>query len=178
MLGFRGAIKEELAASLAILSNVEDESTSSLLEALAGADKVFVSGAGRTGCIAKCFAMRLMQLGFSAHVVGETVTPRINKGDLLIACSMSGKTQTTCIIGASAARIGAKVVVLTSDRSSPLAEIARLMVVLPAPPSQPGGLATAAELALLIYLDGIVAAVMEERSISGEELLQRHTNLE
>ena len=37
-------------------------------------------GAGRSGLVAKAFAMRLMHLGLEAFVVGETITPALNKG--------------------------------------------------------------------------------------------------
>lgn len=37
--------------------------------------RIFVYGMGRSGLMLKAFAMRLMQLGFIAYVVGETTTP-------------------------------------------------------------------------------------------------------
>ena len=37
--------------------------------------------------------MRLMHLGFHVYVMGETITPSIGKGDLIIALSGSGTTK-------------------------------------------------------------------------------------
>ncbi|MGO1989877.1 SIS domain-containing protein, partial [Mammaliicoccus vitulinus] len=37
--------------------------------------RIFVVGAGRSGFQAKGFAMRLMHIGYTSFVVGETITP-------------------------------------------------------------------------------------------------------
>ena len=47
------------------------------------AKRVYVAGAGRSGLIARAFAMRLMHLGMEAYVVGETITPAMHTGDIL-----------------------------------------------------------------------------------------------
>ncbi len=62
---------------------------------------------GRSGLAAKAFAMRLMHLGISSYVVGETISPAIYDDDCIIAISGSGETNTIV----SAARI-AKIEVL------------------------------------------------------------------
>ena len=54
--------------------------------------RIFVHGEGRSGLMAKGFAMRLMHLGYNVYVVGETITPALNKDDLFIAVSGSGKS--------------------------------------------------------------------------------------
>ena len=55
--------------------------------------KVLVMGAGRSGLVGRAFAMRLMHLGFNVYVLGETITPSIGKGDVVVAISGSGRTQ-------------------------------------------------------------------------------------
>lgn len=55
--------------------------------------RVFVIGAGRSGFQAKGFAMRLMHIGYTDYVMGETITPSIQKGDTWIAISGSGTTK-------------------------------------------------------------------------------------
>jgi len=37
-------------------------------------------GVGRSGLIGRAFAMRLMHLGFEVYVLGETITPAVEKG--------------------------------------------------------------------------------------------------
>ncbi len=55
------------------------------------ARKIFVAGAGRSGFMIKSFAMRMMHIGLEAYAVGETIAPRLEKEDLLIMASGSGK---------------------------------------------------------------------------------------
>ncbi len=52
--------------------------------------KTLIVGAGRSGLVGKAFAMRLMHLGFDVYVLGETITPSIGEGDLVIVISGSG----------------------------------------------------------------------------------------
>jgi 6-phospho-3-hexuloisomerase len=68
--------------------------------------------------------MRLMHVGKNAHIVGETCTPRICCGHLLVAISASGRTRMILDIAAVARRQGAKVIAMTACPDSPLAESA------------------------------------------------------
>ena len=53
---------------------------------------IFISGAGRSGLVAKVFAKRLMHLGFHVFVFGESIVPPVNDGDVIIIISKSGKS--------------------------------------------------------------------------------------
>ncbi|WP_407394149.1 SIS domain-containing protein [Methanobrevibacter sp.] len=53
---------------------------------------IFLAGAGRSGFVAKAFAMRLMHLGFYVYVFGESLVPPVNDGDIIIIVSKSGKS--------------------------------------------------------------------------------------
>ena len=55
-------------------------------------NRIFITGAGRTGLIMKIFGIRLMQLGFDVFFIGDTNTPSASKHDLLIIGSASGET--------------------------------------------------------------------------------------
>ncbi|RJS82147.1 SIS domain-containing protein, partial [Candidatus Bathyarchaeota archaeon] len=37
--------------------------------------KIFIVGMGRSGFVARAFALRLMNLGFNVYFLGETITP-------------------------------------------------------------------------------------------------------
>ena len=78
---------------------------------------VFVTGAGRSGLAAKTFAMRLMHLGVSAYVVGETISPAIYEDDCIIAISGSGETNTIVSASEIAKNRGSKVFTLTCMQS-------------------------------------------------------------
>ena len=53
---------------------------------------IFLAGAGRSGFVAKSFAMRLMHLGFFVYVFNETIAPPVRDGDIIIIISKSGKS--------------------------------------------------------------------------------------
>lgn len=53
---------------------------------------IFLAGAGRSGFVAKSFAMRLMHLGFYVYVFNETIAPPVKDGDIIIIISKSGKS--------------------------------------------------------------------------------------
>ena len=64
---------EELSDSIKLISEKESES---LVNEILKAKKIFVTGAGRSGLMGKAFAMRMMHMGFDAHVIGEITTLR------------------------------------------------------------------------------------------------------
>jgi 6-phospho 3-hexuloisomerase len=68
--------------------------------------KIFTVGMGRSGFVARAFALRLMNLGFNVYFLGETITPAAEKGDLLIAISGTGSTKMVLTASAAAKEIG------------------------------------------------------------------------
>lgn len=71
----------------------------------------------------KAFAMRLMQIGLNSYVVGETTTPSVQKGDLLIVASASGETGSVCMTAESAVKQGVDLIVISSAPESTLGKI-------------------------------------------------------
>ncbi|EQD58359.1 6-phospho 3-hexuloisomerase, partial [mine drainage metagenome] len=57
---------------------------------LAAAPATFVYGAGRSGIVGRAFAMRLVQTGLTAYVIGESVTPIVKRGDAVFIVSGQG----------------------------------------------------------------------------------------
>ena len=99
---------------------------------LNAARHVVVAGEGRSGFMAKAFAMRLMHLGVPVHVVGETTTPALGSADLLVAVSGSGTTASTVRAAQQANAVGGRVIAVTTDPDSPLATAAATVVHVPA----------------------------------------------
>lgn len=87
---FLAEIVKELNSSV---NQIADEEAEALVNGILQSKKVFVAGAGRSGFMAKSFAMRMMHMGIDAYVVGETVTPNYEKEDILIIGSGSGETK-------------------------------------------------------------------------------------
>jgi 6-phospho-3-hexuloisomerase len=75
-----------------VLTRVNWPAVANLTSSISRAARIFVLGEGRSGLAVRMAAMRLMHLGLRVHVVGETTTPALNDGDVLIAASGSGDT--------------------------------------------------------------------------------------
>jgi 6-phospho-3-hexuloisomerase len=150
--------------------------------------RIFVAGAGRSGLCMKALGMRLMHLGKTVHVVGETTTPSIATDDLLILGSGSGRTASLLAMAEKAQRVGAQVLLFTTDATSPLAGLSNLRVVIPAPSLktvegisghisvQPMG--TLFEQSMLILCDSLILGLMQRTGVSAAQMFERHANLE
>lgn len=86
-------------------------------------------GAGRMGYAAQSFAMRLSHLGFRAFMIGDTTLPKINEGDLVFVNSSSGETPSIVLLAKLAADHGGRLICITSDADSTLAEMSELVLV-------------------------------------------------
>ena len=81
------AILADLSRTLGQLDATQIED---LQDAILSADRVFIAGKGRSGLQMKAFAMRLMHLRLTVHVVDDVTTPALAEGDLLLVGSSSG----------------------------------------------------------------------------------------
>ncbi|MEE0934273.1 MAG: 6-phospho-3-hexuloisomerase [Methanobrevibacter sp.] len=187
----------------AILDNIEsaesfldEKAIDEFEDVIINAKNVFVTGAGRSGLAAKAFAMRLMHLGLSAYVVGETISPAINKGDCIIAISGSGETNTIVSAANIAKNRGSKVLAVTSYPDSTLGQLADGYLFVKGRTKQEVDdenymkrqihgnytsltpLGTAFELTTLVFLDAIVSELMEKMEQTESDLKARHTVLE
>ena len=90
------ALDQIIGEVRSVLWRLDPQEAESFIRELEKANRIFCFGAGRSGFVLRTFCMRLMQLGFTVYYVGETITPRIQPGDLLIAISGSGETGHTC----------------------------------------------------------------------------------
>ena len=126
-------MKESIEAIIDNIHEAEEylvaEDIDEFLEIIVSANNVFVTGAGRSGLAAKAFAMRLMHLGLSSYVVGETISPAINEGDCILAISGSGETNTITSAAKISKNRGAKVIALTSFPESTLGKLADALII-------------------------------------------------
>ena len=85
---------QDAAADLArVLKRIKTREIKAFEKAILESNRVFVTGLGRTGLMARGFAMRLMHLDRRVFHVGDVITPAIAKGDLLIICSRTGRSR-------------------------------------------------------------------------------------
>lgn len=168
-----------------VVARIDEGQVEAVVEAILSANRVFVGGAGRSGLVMKAFAMRLMHLGLSSHVVGETITPAIEPGDLLIIGTGSGQTRTSLAIVEAATTRGARTVAFTAFAESPIARVCDLILHIPAPLTRPTAQFTSRqppgslfEQCLLVVCDAMVVRLMRRLGTTEEEMRARHTKLE
>lgn len=180
---------ELITAENAAVSRRLQEDAATHLESAAArllaARSVFVFGAGRSGLALKMTAMRLMHLGLRVHVVGETTSPAIGPGDVLLVASGSGSTGAIVRAAEAAVAAGAGIVAITTDPGSALARLAEVTVVVPAARKQDhdrrfsaqysGGLF---EQSVVVIGDAIFHSLWKSSGATAEELWPRHANLE
>ncbi len=163
-----------------ILNRVEEKKIKGIIDLFFEANSIFVYGAGRSGLVAKAFAIRLVHLGFPTFVVGETITKPVKKGDLVVLVSSSGETIPVAMTAEIARRLGAKIISITSNPDSHIARFADIPVILK-PKNKDASLAplgTLFEISAWLFLDGIVAQLMAEKKETEESMKGRHATLE
>jgi len=181
-------IEEQLRA-------IDQKSIDQFVESLMNTKRIFIVGAGRSGLVAKAFGMRLMHLGFTVYVVGEVITPAINKDDLLVIVSGSGQTLSPIVAARIAKEKGVKIVSITSNPESNIGKISEVVVQIKGrhpedakrdyearqltgnhEPLTPLG--TLFELSTMVFLDSIIDELMLRYQKSEAELKKLHADLE
>lgn len=127
---YAGIVLQELTHTLSSIDEVQAEKFVQLIDE---ADEVFCAGAGRSGFQVKGFAMRLMHMGVASYVVGETCTPNIKEGGVLVVCSGSGETKSLVNHAAKAKEMGARVALITINPNSSIANMADVVIEISAP---------------------------------------------
>ncbi len=177
-----------------VVKSIDQFEFERFIKAIISSERIFVTGAGRSGLVGKSFAMRLMHLGLDVYVVGETTTPSIKSGDLLVAITGSGKTLTIVNIIRTAKACGARACCITSYPDSPAGRISDFTVRIGGRLENGNGdydakqlkgrhapltpLGTLFELSASIFLDCSIPKLMDVLGKKEDEMKERHTNLE
>jgi 6-phospho 3-hexuloisomerase len=162
----------------AVMEKVDWKSFLDLADMLPRARRTFVTGAGRSGLVARSFGMRLMHAGLPTAIPGETITPAAGEGDLLVAISCTGQTGITDYIARRAKALGAKVVVLTAVEGSVLARDADKVVVIPADDTDIVLRAAVFEHAASLCLDAVFNVLSTRLKLDLDDYRRHHANLE
>jgi 6-phospho-3-hexuloisomerase len=194
------AAAEEIVECIKIsIEALDMKKVERLIKLMLGAKdkKIFTVGMGRSGFVARAFALRLMNLGFNVYFLGETITPAAEKGDLLIAISGTGSTKMVLTASAAAKDIGAKVIAITSFPESALGKLADLVVAVKGrtkagmpieedylarqiigerEPLTPLG--SIFENNCMVFLDSLVVEMMHRMGRTEADLKRRHATIE
>jgi 6-phospho-3-hexuloisomerase len=168
-----------------VLAAVDGKSAEALADAILESKKIFVAGGGRSGFMAKSFVMRLMHIGLDPYVVGETVTPNLEAGDIFIVGSGSGETQSLVAMAEKAKKIGATVAAVTINPESAIGRLADIIIEIPAQAKADGNsgksiqpMGSLFEQSLLLFFDAVILRLMETKNMTSQTMYGRHANLE
>lgn len=179
-----------------VIQSIEEEEIEGMIEAIIGAreHKILLLGTGRSGFVGRAFALRLMHLGFNVYVSGETITPALSPEDLVLVISGSGTTTTVVAQAEVAKKVGSRIIAVTSHPDSPLASIADDVIVVKgrskidqitdyegrqiAGVYQNAPLGTMFELSVMVFMDSVIAELMQKLGIHEIDLRRRHADAE
>jgi 6-phospho-3-hexuloisomerase len=161
------------------LESVDDSLEDELIDSILASRRTFIYGSGRSGLIGQLFAVRLVQLGFDVHFVGEMTTPIISKDDLTLLISNTGKTSSVVQTAEIAKNIvGGKVISITGVKDSNLSKTSDVTIAFDLESndetSKIAPLGTVFEDTAHLFFECVVCDIMERRGITEEEMRGRH----
>ncbi|MCD8139649.1 MAG: 6-phospho-3-hexuloisomerase [Planctomycetaceae bacterium] len=187
-MGLKAGIGTILHEVETLFDQVDDDAMARFAGRVAGvAGTVFVAGAGRSGLLLRCFAMRLMHMGRAVHMVGDVTTPAARQGDLLLIGSGSGETAGLAAMASKAKGLSLTVLLVSANRDSTIGRLADDCLVLPAPTPKSAGTTTATsaqpmgnlfEQAMFLFCEALVMQMMEDGGLTSAQMFERHANLE
>jgi len=164
-----------------VLDKVDRNELNKLTEIITNDRRIFVDGAGRSGFIGKCFAMRLMHLGYEVYVLGETTTPSFESTDVYISISGSGNTSSVLVNAKKAEKSNCVLATITNNKESSLGEMSEYVLELDA--TVRGDKEERFSIQLLgslfdqsvhLILDNICLAISKKEQISNEKASEKH----
>ncbi|WP_203641688.1 6-phospho-3-hexuloisomerase [Levilactobacillus andaensis] len=167
-----------------VMHDVKPADLDAVISRITKDKRIFIHGAGRSGLQAKGFAMRLMHIGYTVYVLGETITPSLAAGDILVSVSGSGKTSGVVSTAEKAKKLGVEVIGVTSDATSPLAKEADDVLIVPGATKTGAGvhsiqlLSTLFDQTVHVTLDLVCLLLSERDHTDNSMALKEHTNLE
>ena len=166
-----------------ILQKVSQKEIEKIKQLFFNAHHIFVYGAGRSGLVARAFAIRLVHLGYQAFVIGETITVPVQQDDLVVIVSGSGETIPAVMTAEIAHNLGAQVISVTGKKDSDIAHYADITLFISANCNEKerkryAPLGTLFEASVWILLDGLIADLLHSKKETEESMRRRHATLE
>lgn len=169
-----------------VLEKIDEREVRILIEDILKAKRIVGCGAGRVGMATRAFIMRLGHFGKNAYFIGDTTVPSIGAGDLFLAASGSGETQTIYDLAEIAKKNWARIALITGNSESRIGKLADTIVQMKAPSktksvegfSSVQPMTTLNEQCLGIFFDALVLEIMDKTSETHDTMWARHSNLE
>lgn len=166
-----------------VIAKMDEADLEAAVNVIARDCRVYAAGEGRSGFQARSFAMRLMHIGYTSYMMGETICPSMHKGDVLLAISGSGTTRRTVEDAEAAKKLGVKIIAVTSKPESPLAATADAVIVVPGRvKGEAGGsiqlLSSLFDQSVHIVLDALCLMLSRRDQVSDADAQAQHANVE
>jgi len=161
------------------IREIDENSLAPFCEAVDSASRIFIAGGGRCRPIAEYFAMRLAQLGMTVYPVSSPTTPAITKNDILVLLSPAADNKRLSAIAKKCYQTGAPIAVISSTASSPVADLAKHVVVIPKNPMpRVKGSPVLFEQCAFVLTDSVTHILSLRRGNSAQSSLNFINNLE
>jgi len=180
--------------ALMVINRIDEDQVNKMINTILESKSIFIVGSGRSKLIGEAFAMRLMHLGFTVHVVGDVTTPAVNNKDCLVAISGSGETKIVTTAAEIAHDIEASVVGITTNINSTLGKHLDVVIEMESKSKEPwehpathvlkgnyddlAPMGTLFEDSTHLFLDGLIAEFMVRLDKKEVDLKQRHATIE
>lgn len=166
-----------------VIAKMDEHDLEQAMPLITKNSRVYAAGEGRSGFQARSFAMRMMHIGYTSYMMGETICPSMHEGDVLLAISGSGKTRRTVEDTEAAKKLGVKVIAVTSKPDSPLADAADAVIVVPGRvKGETGGsiqlLSSLFDQSVHIALDALCLMLSRRDNVSDADANANHANVE
>jgi 6-phospho-3-hexuloisomerase len=169
-----------------VFRRIDDANVEAAVAMIARARRIAVHGVGREGLQMKGFAMRLFHLGLDVSVVGDMTTPYLGAGGLLVVSAGPGYFSTVAGLMGVAREAGARTLLVTAQPGSRCAEIADLVLHLPAQTMADDRSDRASVLpmgslyegAQYILFEAMILRLRDRLEVTPEKMRANHTNLE
>ncbi len=179
-------IKAILKENHALVKQLSNEVGTDFRQRIMKAKAIFFAAQGRSGFILRCFCMRLMHLGFQVYFCGETITPAIGAGDLLIVLSGSGETPSTLEAVKSAKAHEAATFAILGNLDSKIAALVDACMYVPGTTKlgrsgEPSSLQMAGSLfeqTAFLFLEAVVLDIYQQRKTDIGSISSRHAVIE
>lgn len=182
--GTESRILDQIVAEITgVIAKMDEDDIERAMPLIGKTGRVYATGEGRSGFQARSFAMRMMHIGYTSYMMGETICPSMHEGDVLLAISGSGATRRTVEDAEAAKKLGVKVIAVTSKPESPLAAAADAVIVVPGRvKGEAGGsiqlLSSLFDQSVHIALDALCLMLSRRDNVSDADANANHANVE
>ncbi|MCQ2084850.1 MAG: SIS domain-containing protein [archaeon] len=160
------------------LAGISEDQKTILTDLIVSKKRIFVFGVGRSGLVGQTFAIRLVQLGLKVYFVGDMTTPILEKDDLMILISNTGKTMSVVKTAEISRHLGVHVVSVTAHKSSNLAKNSDTVIIVKPKSDEKASiyapLGTIFEDATLLFFDTLVPELMRKMESTETDMRNKH----